>query len=81
MSANCARPGCGHGHVVARLFADRLVIRCPERISESPYIECSCPSYRTPEQQQAWDEARLALGPAVTEVPARVVKRLLELYP
>ena len=72
MSANCARPGCGHTMLI------HGIARC--QASKFP-LTCDCPGHRTAEQQQAWEEARLALGPAVTEVPARMVKRLLELYP
>lgn len=80
MRENCARPGCGHPRDPIQgsspHFLGHRLDGCHDCPEDRP-----CPGYRTAEQQEAWVEAHLALGPARTEVPARILKRLLELYP
>ncbi len=41
---------------------------------------CQCNAYRTFEQIQALQSAAYSLGPARAEVPAKIVKRILEAF-
>jgi hypothetical protein len=57
MAENCARPGCGHDqvHKVDQRISELLVRVTAERgHCGNGCRECSCPGYRTPEQQAAW---------------------------
>jgi hypothetical protein len=63
MTENCARPGCGHDqvHKVDQRISELLVRVTAERgHCGNGCRECSCPGYRTPEQQEAWERAALA---------------------
>ena|ERR1035437_9487116 len=58
MAENCARPGCGHDqvHKVDQRISELLVRVTAERgHCGNGCRECSCPGYRTPEQQAAWE--------------------------
>lgn len=43
-------------------------------------VYCDCPAYRTEAQMKALANAGLALGPARAEVPARILKDILEAF-
>jgi hypothetical protein len=79
MRENCARPGCGHepGSYGADHVSGHLK-------TGAGCVECPCPAYRTPEQQEAWEEADVCrvygLGATVNRM-AEALERLLELYP
>ena len=81
MTESCARPGCGHD---ARRHNG---LGCLYAVASEmpPAGFCSCPAYRTPEQQEAWERLEvLAADRDDRATPADLVlasRRLLELYP
>jgi len=81
---NCARPGCQHDALVHDGYGcrGRAGVRDLRRDAE---VKCSCPSYRTQAQQEAWEEAvaanELMLQCVEDNAKAVALKHLLELYP
>jgi hypothetical protein len=85
MAENCARPRCGHRldyHRGSGCF----------HFDAQPGKHCSCPSFRTQAQQEAWEETATAFviefgidldeGTAYAFTPlGQAVASLLELYP
>jgi hypothetical protein len=74
MAENCAR--CGHEAERTSFHWGHTPWGCDER-------ECRCLGYRTPEQQEAWEEAaRLRVdGGHHRALYGIALDRLLELYP
>jgi hypothetical protein len=81
MAENCARPRCGHRldyHRGSGCF----------HFDAQPGKHCSCPSFRTQAQQEAWEWAKESLAPGpYRDGPLGIGDRedvlvtLLELYP
>src|ERR1035437_2097589 len=95
-SQPCARPGCGHPAEADETKAhpkghDGRGCREVSRGTEMAITPsaCPCPGYHTPEQQEAWAQARRWLDAKLTRAgrdsdtghSEYIVDRLLELYP
>jgi hypothetical protein len=86
----CARPGCQHDALVHDGYGcrGRAGVRDLRRDAE---VRCSCPSYRTQAQQEAWDVLRIttqyerpedfATAFQYIEALKGAALRVLELYP
>jgi hypothetical protein len=88
----CARPGCGHSWAShCKVMPDGGSQGCAyvhyQRRGMGMQIEVdefcdNCPSYRTPEQQEAWEALRDNIAGVTSEWDSpKIIRRLLELYP